>query len=130
MNKKFVSLMLVGLLLNLFLYSTTRANNPEKEAKYARKVKSEIMRLGSGPQTDIKVRLRDNSKISGYLGEVGENNFTVVDKQTAKTTSVEYSKVKKASGKNHLSGQTILVGIGIVLFILMIVSIAVSDTGI
>jgi len=127
MNKKFLSLMLIGFLLNLFFYTSTPANSLEKEARNTRKVKSEIMKLGSGTQSKVKLKLRDNSQLSGYINEIGENSFTVIESQTGKATEISYSKVKKAWGKNFSTGQKILIGIAIAYVILMFIAFASTD---
>lgn len=119
--------MLIGLVLNLALYSTAKANNTEKEARIALKVKGEISKLGTGEAAKIKVKLRDKTKVSGYVSEIGEDSFTVIDKQTGNATQIPYSQVKKASGKNHLSGRTILIGLGIAWLIFISIIIATSD---
>ncbi|MGC2235295.1 MAG: hypothetical protein WA584_03990 [Pyrinomonadaceae bacterium] len=127
MIKKFTSLMLIGLLLNLALYSTAKANNTEKEARIALQVKNEISKLGTGEAAKIKVKLRDKTKLSGYVSEIGEDSFTVIDKQTGNATQISYTQVKKASGKNHLNGRKILIGIGIAMFVLMCIAFASTD---
>lgn len=119
--------MLIGLLLNLALYSTAKANNTEKEARIALQVKNEISKLGTGEAAKIKVKLRDKTKLSGYVSEIGEDSFTVIDKQTGNATQISYTQVKKASGKNHLNGRKILIGIGIAMFVLMCIAFASTD---
>ncbi len=48
---KFISLFLIGLLLNFSSFSTAKANsNPEKKARLAAKVKNGINQLGSGKE--------------------------------------------------------------------------------
>lgn len=127
MIKKFTSLMLIGLVLNFVLYSTAKANNSEKEARIALQVKNEISKLGTGEAAIIKVKLRDKTKLNGYVSEIGEGSFTLIDKQTGNATQILYSQVKKASGKNHLNGRKILIGIGIAWLILVCIAIATTD---
>lgn len=122
--------MSIGFLLNLFLSISANANGPEKEAKFALKVKSEIAKLGSGRESKVKIKLRDNNKFSGYIGEINEESFTLIDSKSAQPTVVQYSQIKKASGKNNLNGRSILVGIGVAFVILAVVSIVLSDTGV
>lgn len=127
MIKKFTSLILIGLLLNFALYSTAKANNTEKETRIALQVKNEITKLGVGEAAQIKVKLRDKTKMSGYVSEIGKDSFTLIDKQTGSATQIPYSQVKKASGKNHLNGRKILIGIGIAWLILVCIAIATTD---
>lgn len=127
MIKKFMTLMLIGFTLNLFFYGSTNANDFGKEAKHARKVKSEIVKLGSGKQSVIKIKLRDKTELSGYIGEIGENEFTVIEKQTGKSNTVSYSQVKKARGNNYSTGQKILIGVGLFFAAAFIIGVVIND---
>lgn len=127
MTKKFTSLMLIGLLLNLAFYSSAKANNSEKEARIALRVKNEIGKLGVGESANIEVNLRDKTKLSGYISKIGKDNFTMIDKRTGSAVQISYSQVKKASGKNHLNGRKILIGLGIAWLILIGIVMATGD---
>lgn len=127
MLKQFTLLILIGLLLNLAFYATAKANDAEKEARIALRVKNEIYRLGTGEAASIKIKLRDKTKVSGYVSEIGQDSFTVIDKQTGSAAKIPYSQVKKASGKNNLNGRKILIGIGVAMFILMCIAFASTD---
>ena len=129
MIKKFTSLMLIGLLLNLAFCSTTKANNVQPDAKRAAKVKSAISKLGAGRETGVKIKLLDNTKIVGYISEIGDEDFTIVDELNNKTVPIPYSQVKQLKGKNNLTGAKIVLGLLLTLIVLSFVSIAVSDTG-
>lgn len=127
MFKKIATLILLGFVLNLFFYTPLRANNSVKESKNARKVKNEIIKLGSGTQSIVKLKLRDKSELQGYVKEIGDESFTVVDRQSNKETEVSYAKVKKARGQNYSTGQKILIVVGLIFLVGMIVGIASSD---
>lgn len=116
MSKKILTFFLIGLLFNLTCYSTAMAN-PEKEAKFAAKVKAEIAKLGTGTDARIKVKLRDKTKLKGYVSETNEDHFVVVNEKLGIATPVAYSKVKQVKGKNNLTEEEILIGIGIAVII-------------
>jgi hypothetical protein len=69
-------------------------------ANRAAELKTGLKKLGTGEKTQIKVKLADGSKISGYLSRIGENDFEVTDSKNGKTTPVLYSNVVKAKAKN------------------------------
>lgn len=123
MSIKFISLFLIGLLLNFSSSSTAKANsNPDKEAKLAAKVKTGINQLGSGKEAIVKVKLKDGRKLKGYASEANENGFVVIDNtNTANTTP--YSGVKQVTGKNNLTGKEIAI---IAAAILLLKAIAAS----
>ena len=81
MNEKFLSitnkltfriiaLVITALVVNLVCYVPVSANSKiESEAEFSAKVKAEIMKLGIGTDARIKVKLRDDSKLKGYVSD-------------------------------------------------------------
>jgi hypothetical protein len=67
-----------------------------KEQKQVEKIKKYVFKSGIGPGNDIDVKLRDNTKLSGYVSEVTENYFVVTDPKTGATNKLEYGQVEKA----------------------------------
>lgn len=124
MLKQTLSLILIGLILNLTFYTTTaRANtNDEKEAKFADKVKSELLKLGTGTEAKVQIKLKDGTKYKGYLSEANQDNFTVVDAKMNKNT-IPYSQVKQVKGKNNLTGGEIALVAGAVVLLILIAAL-------
>ncbi len=61
----------------------------------------EVLKLGVGEKARVEVKLRDNSNLKGYIGEAGEDSFTVMDSKNGSNQRVAYAdveKVKKAGG--------------------------------
>jgi len=67
-----------------------------REARHAQKIRKLVFRSGIGPGNDIEVKLRDKTKVSGYVSEVTDNHFVVTDLKTGSTTRLEYGQVDKA----------------------------------
>ncbi len=127
MLKKYVIVTLVAGLLNLFLAASTFARSTdEKKAALAEKVKSGIVKLGTGPAAKVEVKLYDNTKLKGYVGEAKDDHFVIVEANTGGTTEVPYHQVKQMKGNNLSGGVKILIGIGIILIAIPII-IALSD---
>jgi len=124
MLKTVLSLMLVGLLVYTAgavpVYADSKA---EKEVRFGEKIKEGVRRLGTGESTRVEVRLRDKTRLKGYISEAGENNFVVVDASGANHT-VPYPQVKKVRGNNLSTGARIAIGVAIVAAILTLVVIA------
>ena len=119
MIKQIVSVTLIVLLVNLALTpSALAADKLSKEAKHAAKVKAGIVKLGTGPDARIKVKLKDGTKIKGYVSEISEDSFTVTDPETGTTTEVPYPNAKQVRG-NNLSTETKIL-IGFVIFFVVI----------
>lgn len=128
MFRKVLSLALVGFLLNVTgVSSAYAASKEEKAARFAGKVKKGISKLGTGAEARIEVKLRDKTKLKGYVGEAGEDSFVIVDEKTGATSTVTYSQVKQVKGNNLSKGAEIALGVGVILLPIVIVLILVSS---
>lgn len=105
MIKELVSLVVSNSLV-LFLCAGTlvASSREEKEAKLASVVKSRITKLGTGSAARIEVKLRDKTKIKGYVQEIAEDYFVVVDDRTGVTTTIAYPQVKQVKSNNLSTG--------------------------
>jgi hypothetical protein len=114
MIRKVLSVLLMGLLIQLACAYPAFANtDSKKDYERAEKVRAGIAKLGTGPDARVKIKLRDKTKLEGYVSEAGPDQFTVTDGKTGAATSVEYSQVKQAKGNNLSTGAKIAIGIGI-----------------
>jgi hypothetical protein len=122
MFKKILSLALVGLLLNVsggsLAYAGAKAG---KEARFAEKVKEGVGKLGTGAEARIEVKLRDKTKLKGYVSEAGEDSFVMVDDKTGATSTVTYAQVKQVKGNNLSKGVEIAIGVGVILIPILVV---------
>ena len=122
MFKKYLSLALVILVINLTLGATAFASTKaDKEAKFAAKVKNELIKLGTGTDARVEVKLRDNRKLKGYISQINENSFVVVEDNTNTPTEVPYPQTKQVKGNNLSTGAKIAIGIGIGVAIFLVV---------
>src|SRR5688572_7266820 len=103
MSKKILSLVLAALLINLCgagrVRAAARAEGRENEqaaadAKAAAKVKTKISGIGTGMKKVVEVRLRDKTKRKGYIREIADEHFVIVDRKTGATTDVSYAEVE------------------------------------
>ena len=126
MSKKLTSLVVSGALL-LFMCSTSIIASTEKEKGLANaeKVKATISRIGTGRAARIEVKLRDDTKLKGYVDRVAEDHFVVIDDKTG-AKIVSYPQVKQVKGNNLSTGAKIAIGIGVASLFLLF-AIAMSD---
>ncbi len=84
--------MLAFLVLNMAFGATAfgATSNEEKAARDAAKVKASIASLGTGTDARVEVKLKDGSKLKGYVSQINENSFVVMDEKTAAATEVLY----------------------------------------
>ena len=67
----------------------------------ARKARAKVQKLGVGRDAGVEVKLRDNTRLKGYVGAAGEDSFTVIDPKTNASQTVAYAdvtQVKKPGG--------------------------------
>lgn len=91
MFKKFVSLLLIGLLVNLAFSGSVFAQ--DKEVRIAEKTKIKIAKLGVGGRT-IEVKFKDKTKIKGYITEIKDDHFVLVNRKNGASTNISYDQVK------------------------------------
>ena len=117
--KKILTFIVAVLLMQTVFMNQTFAET--KEEKFAGKVKTEIAKLGTGTDARIKVKLKDGSKIKGFVSEVSDNQFVVTNTETGQNTAVPYSGVKQVKGNNLSTGVTLLIGLGVLLAAVLII---------
>ncbi len=131
--QKRISLALIcSLLLMLASVPATAATTKEeKAAAHAAKVKTEIGKLGTGPEAQISIKLRDKTKLSGYISQANADSFIITDPKTGASTEVPYPNVIQAKGKNLSTGATIAItaaiAVGVTLLVLYILARTLGD---
>jgi hypothetical protein len=103
------------------------SSNVEKEVRFAGKVKAGIEKVGTGRDTRVEVKLRDKTRLKGYVSEIGEAEFVVTDAKTGASNKVAYANVAQVKGNNLSTGAKIAIGIGIgvgltILVVLLIIA--------
>jgi uncharacterized membrane protein len=126
MLKKMLSVLLAILLVNLAVIPAIYANDTkaEKEAKFAEKVKIVINKLGVGTDSKVEVKLKDGTKLKGYVSEISDDGFVVTD-ANGKSTPVPYPSPKQVKGNNL--NKHVIYAIGIAAFIVIIAIVAASS---
>ena len=59
----------------------------------AEKARAGVMKAGTGREARVEVRLRDETKLKGYVSEAGADSFTVTDAKTGAARAVAYTDV-------------------------------------
>lgn len=133
MFKRKLTLMLIGALFFSLITApmTLAKSKEEKAAEFAAKVKTEIVKLGVGPETRIEIKLRNKTKLNGYITQVSDNSFVIADAKTGTTSEVPYSDVAQAKGKNLSTGVKIAIGVaigvGVTFLVIYLVYLAYGD---
>lgn len=93
--------------------SVAAKSKAEKEAERTAKVKAGITKLGIGKDARVTIKLRDKTKLAGYISQASEDSFVVTDAKTGAATTVTYPDVTQVQGHNLSTGAKIAIGIGI-----------------
>lgn len=113
MFRKFLSFVLMTTIFGGGIVVSAATPKNGDDQKHAEKVRTEIRKLGTGPDAQIKLKLRDKTKLEGYVSEANENDFTVVSSHNGTATTVPYPQVATARGNNLNGGVKIAIGIAI-----------------
>lgn len=119
---KVLSLALIVILSNLVGFtSTVSGTTTEKESQFADRVKASIAKLGTGPEARVELKLRDGTKLKGYIAEIAADHFVVADAKTGVTTAVQYPQVKKVKGNNLSTGAQIAIAAIVALAVIVLI---------
>src|SRR5437899_8601313 len=77
------------------------------------KIRSEVEKRGSGKQSQVKVKLKNNTDVRGYISKIGGTSFEVTGK-SGQATTIEYADVQKLQGAGLSKGAKIGIIVGVV----------------
>jgi small nuclear ribonucleoprotein (snRNP)-like protein len=103
------------LLAGALFCQTALASSPrEKDSRYTQKIKASLLQLGTGHATSVTVKLKDNTKLTGYLSEIRESSFVITNLTTSAATTVPYPDVVQVKGNNLSTGAKIAITVAII----------------
>jgi hypothetical protein len=119
-------LTMVSLLVTSFLSEVaSAATKAEKEAKQVEKIKQKVRKVGTDEYARITVGLKNQSKeLKGYVSEIAEDSFVVMNSKTKVATSVAYRDVTYIRGKGLPPIAIVGITVGAVLGTLLIIAVA------
>ena len=127
MLKKLMSMSLIVLVMNLAVASVFAETNEEKEAKFTEKVRAQVTKLGIGKDARIDVKLKDGTKVKGYVSQINETGFVVMNEKTATPMEVAYPQTKQVKGNNLSTGVKIAIGVAVVFLALVILGLVFQE---
>ena len=125
MIKQTISMIVACLLtITMICQNTASANSmPDKEARLAEKVKEGISKLGAGEASRVSIKLKDKTKLTGYVSEITESSFVITDLKSAEATTVAYPDVVQVKGNNLSTGVKVAIGVGIIVGVIIVLYI-------
>jgi hypothetical protein len=101
MCQKALAIIIAALTLNLVCASSTLA---QKKGLSADEAKAEIAKLGAGPKAVVRVTLKDDKKVQGWLSLAGEDHFTLTDEKSGALSDIKYSDVARVKSLRPSKG--------------------------
>lgn len=133
MTRRLLTSAVAALVLNLVCMTSAPARpSVDKDAQFAAKVKAEILELGTGPAARVQVKLRDGTKLNGYVRETAEDHFVFVEEHGGPSTDVPYAQVKQfkqVKGNNLTKGAEKVVAVAGALVAVVVILFFVQRTG-
>lgn len=120
MTKRLISLGLALLLAHVGAAAASAKTKAARDAERAEKVRQAVLSLGTGEQARVKLKLRDGSRLEGYVADAGDASFTVVGVRTGAATVVAYPQVGQVKGHNLSTGAKVAIGVGIAVLVVAI----------
>ena len=112
-------MLLIASVTNIGVAGAFADTKGENEAKFAEKVKADVARLGTGVDAKVTVKLKDGTKLKGYVSEAKQNSFVIVEEKTGRTTEVPYNSATQVKGRNLSAGVKIAITAGIIALIVL-----------
>ena len=124
MFKKYLVFALIVLTFNFaggrLVFAQTQS---DKDAKKIQKIKTKVADYGTGEKSKVKVELRNQTKIKGYISAIENDSFTVTDKKTGSTTKIDYAEVKNVNRNNLSTTAKIAIALGIAVPVTIILTL-------
>ncbi|HYP02879.1 MAG TPA: hypothetical protein VER76_22035 [Pyrinomonadaceae bacterium] len=122
MKRKYLTFALVALLLQTFVGIPATASSvavnektqAERDAQTLEQVKVKVARLGVGERARVTVKLKDGTKLKGYISQAKDAEFIVRDRKTDAPTVVHYRDVTRVeSNRGHSTARNITIGVAV-----------------
>ena len=131
MLKTHLSFLVAVMLLLVTVPQPTIAKQTSTQAPTLETIKSKVARIGVGAKAKATVRMKNGTKVKGYIAQVQEDDFVIRDRKTDAPTTIRYADVVKVDeNKGHSTARNIAIGVGIgagALLLGILISIAHLD---
>lgn len=111
MLKIMVSLVLIYVLV--FTAAPVLASS-QTDTQSTEQVKAKVEQIGTGERARANVRLKNGTKLKGYIQKAGDTEFVLSDKDKGTSTTLLYSDVARIERrKGHSTAKWVGIGVGI-----------------
>ncbi|MFN2453370.1 MAG: hypothetical protein ABR577_04040 [Pyrinomonadaceae bacterium] len=113
-RKFFATVLSVTLIFTAFGFRSARAQTGKDTD--AEKVRANGRKMNIGRDARVEVRMRDKTKLKGYLSATGQETFTVTDAKTGATRTLAYADVMqlRKPGGGLSTRALVIIGVAVV----------------
>lgn len=116
MFKKYSTLILIVSVFNsLFCAVSLAQTQVGQNSRATINIKNTVAKVGTEPNRKIKVTLNDGTKLKGYITEIKDDYFALLDTKSGKVVSVEYVRVAEVKRDGLSKIATIFITFGVVM---------------
>jgi hypothetical protein len=101
MYQKALAIIIAALTFNLVCPSSALA---QKKGLSAAEAKAEIAKLGTGPKAVVRITLKDDKKVQGWLSFADQDHFTLTDEKSGALSDIKYSDVARVKSLKPSQG--------------------------
>ena len=120
MFKTILSLVLASLITMITSVPIAAQSQPDK-------VKAKVTKIGTGKKAGVDVKLNDNTRLKGYVGEIAANHFTVINSKHGTVTTVSYDQVQQIKSTERWVLPLVL-GVGTIIGVILIVAVSLRGS--
>lgn len=114
MSRTLLSFVLVGLLTLGLNAAPVMAAQGNDDAQVVDNLRLKVAKLGVGEKARVTVRMKDGTKIKGFITQAGTNDFSVRAGNTGDLRVILYHDVAKIEdNRGHSTLRNVLLGVGI-----------------
>jgi preprotein translocase subunit SecF len=128
MMKTLLSLFIAVLVVGGTVSQPALASQGDRQVPTVEAVKSKIARQGIGSKAKVTIRLKNGTKVKGYVAQAEENDFVIRDRKTDAPTTIRYEDVLKVEeNRGHSTARNIAIGVAVgVGAVLAVIGILIS----
>ena len=107
MLRRILTTVLSGILLGATLGLPAARAQTGDDARLTEQTRAAVQKAGVGREARVEVKLRDDTKVKGYVSGAGADSFTVTDAKTGAAQTLAYTDVARVQRQgNGLSART------------------------
>ena len=112
MLKTHLSFLVAVLLLLVTVPQLAVAKQTSTQAPTVETIKSKVARIGVGAKAKATIRLKNGTKVKGYIAQVQDDDFVIRDRKTDAPTTIRYADVLKVEeNRGHSTARNVAIGV-------------------